>query len=428
VIGEAHLVGGLAFETGEQAIRAVGEHAAAVVDWVPDGETGVRRKWMSQHRARFDAQEALEPKPVKMGVGLSPETRGSRHGGAGTMLYGLKPGRSAEEVQFETFGYVEPTVASYQVFAELKQQGLFRPTTRFQLALPSAFGMYSGPIHPDDRDALAPAIERGLFNDIEAIANKIPHDELAIQWDVAHEFGVLTGANPTRLQDPLSTIVESLVHTSAAIPRDIALGLHLCYGDAFNVHFLEPADTAIMADIIRGVLSAKARPIDRVHLPVPIDRDDASYFRDLRGLDFGSTRLYLGLIHHEDGLEGARRRIAAAKQSVPGFGVATECGMGRTLADPVALLKLHVAVAELAAQPADTSIEVPDHPRSRLAVDPAVVNARLRAIAEQIACPECAAGVGEPCGGEETARPHMERYHEAMLGVLAGRLRAVNDT
>ena len=37
---------------------------------------------------------------------------------------------------------------------------------------------------------------------------------------------------------------------------------------------------------------------------------------------------YLGLVHRTDGLDGARRRLAAAKKVVTDFGIATECGFG----------------------------------------------------------------------------------------------------
>jgi hypothetical protein len=52
--------------------------------------------------------------------------------------------------------------------------------------------------------------------------------------------------------------------------------------------------------------------------------------------------VYLGLIHYADAA-GDRARIAAAQKVVPRFGVATECGWGRT--DPARVLAL------LAAQP-----------------------------------------------------------------------------
>ena len=54
----------------------------------------------------------------------------------------------------------------------------------------------------------------------------------------------------------------------------------------------------------------------------------------------GGDQLYLGLIHHADA-EGDRARVAAARQVVKRFGVATECGWGRT--DPARVPELLAA-------------------------------------------------------------------------------------
>ena len=62
------------------------------------------------------------------------------------------------------------------------------------------------------------------------------------------------------------------------------------------------------------------------------------------------AHLYLGLIHHADEA-GDRRRIATARTVTPRFGVATECGWGRT--DPArvtCLLASHRHAAALLAQ------------------------------------------------------------------------------
>ncbi|MGO1934072.1 MAG: hypothetical protein ACTH5E_09265, partial [Cellulosimicrobium funkei] len=90
------------------------------------------------------------------------------------------------------------------------------------------------------------------------------------------------------------------------------------------------------------------RPVQWVHLPVPIARDDVAYVAPLADLRLDpATELYLGLLHHEDGVEGARRRLAAAA-SVLGdgpVGVATECGFGRGPSErTTGLLDLHAAV------------------------------------------------------------------------------------
>ena len=60
------------------------------------------------------------------------------------------------------------------------------------------------------------------------------------------------------------------------------------------------------------------------------------------------TELCLGLVHHTDGLDGARQRLATARKFVERFAVGTECGFGRRKPETIAeLLRLHLAVAEL---------------------------------------------------------------------------------
>lgn len=73
------------------------------------------------------------------------------------------------------------------------------------------------------------------------------------------------------------------------------------------------------------------RSIAYMHMPVPVDRDDEAYFEPLKELvaNQGETEIYLGLVHPNDAA-GTQRRISAAGKTIPAFGVATECGMGRT--------------------------------------------------------------------------------------------------
>lgn len=103
-----------------------------------------------------------------------------------------------------------------------------------------------------------------------------------------------------------------------------------------------------MVDVYHRLATAIHRPITWLHMPVPRDRDDESYFSPLRNLRLKSgTELYLGLIHLTDGIEGAKRRVAAAERVVSNFGIATECGFGRRPPDTVPeLLHLHRAAAQ----------------------------------------------------------------------------------
>jgi hypothetical protein len=77
-------------------------------------------------------------------------------------------------------------------------------------------------------------------------------------------------------------------------------------------------------------------------------RSHSIHFAALDGLELRpQTELFLGLIHLTDGLEGARRRMAAADTVVTDYGVATECGFGRRPPHTILpLLDLHRTVAQ----------------------------------------------------------------------------------
>ena len=57
--------------------------------------------------------------------------------------------------------------------------------------------------------------------------------------------------------------------------------------------------------------------------------------------------MILGLVHHTDGAEGGRARMAAADKYVSGYDLATECGFGRRPAKTIpGLLRIHAEVAD----------------------------------------------------------------------------------
>jgi hypothetical protein len=105
-----------------------------------------------------------------------------------------------------------------------------------------------------------------------------------------------------------------------------------------------------MVEIANDLRRGLTRSIDFLHLPVPRDRTDAAYVRPLANLaGYDDTALYLGLIHHDDH-DGDVARIRAARAVVPTFGVASECGWGRTDPQRVAsLLESHRAAARVLA-------------------------------------------------------------------------------
>ncbi len=187
-----------------------------------------------------------------------------------------------------------------------------------------------------------------MFAELDRIASGIPHSELAIQWDVAVEFGLLEGVAFTNYAHVKADVIEQLVRLGNQVPEDIELGYHLCYGDAGHKHFVEPVDTTKLVDVANGISAGlKKRSLNWISMPVPRNRSDDAYFAPLKNLQLHpETELYLGLVHYTDGVEGTRRRIEAAQRVITGFGVATECGFGRRSPDTIPdLLRIHSEVA-----------------------------------------------------------------------------------
>jgi hypothetical protein len=142
--------------------------------------------------------------------------------------------------------------------------------------------------------------------------------------------------------------IDRLARLGNAVPTHVELGYHLCYGNAGQKHFKEPVDTGLMVEIANGIFERIRRPVNWLHMPVPIDRHDAAYFAPLSNLKLpAGTDLFLGLLHHGDGVAGAARRMATASRYVPKYGVASECGLsGHTPEWTGEMLALHRQVAE----------------------------------------------------------------------------------
>jgi hypothetical protein len=143
--------------------------------------------------------------------------------------------------------------------------------------------------------------------------------------------------------------LQNLIALAQGVPATVELGYHLCYGDFEHRHVVEPFDLSAVVDIANGLTEAVSRPINWVHMPVPRDRDDEAYFSPLSDLTLSpETKLFLGLVHHGDGVEGTRRRMSTASRFRDDYGIATECGFGRRSPTTVGkLLAIHAEAADL---------------------------------------------------------------------------------
>jgi hypothetical protein len=328
-----HLNGSIPLATAEEVFRLAVGVLGPRIRRVPDGETGPRSNWIEWQLPVLQRQPSLETVP--------PDPEHYRP----LPRVQFRPGTSA--LHLGGLGYAEAARASWLVFSRLQASGELPAGLRFQVCLPTPLAPMAIFVMAHDQAAIEERYEQRMLEELREIVDAIPHHRLSIQWDTAVEFALLEGVFPAWFADVRDQIVERLLRLGNAVPPDVELGYHLCYGDAGHRHFVEPSDTSNLVDVAMAVARGLERPLAWIHMPVPRSRDDPEYFRPLRDLHLAdTTELYLGLVHRTDGFNGARRRAAAAAEFVPNFGVATECGMGRRPPETVPdLLRLHAELA-----------------------------------------------------------------------------------
>ncbi len=348
----AHLVGSVPLASAEAVFTAV---AAAIGDRlrrIPDGETGPRSDWIVWQLPVFTSQPGLEVVPPGPDSWRPlPRVR-------------VEDGTRPESVRFGPLGYAEAALASYRAFARLKRDGRVPVATRFQVCLPTPLAPISAFVVPEHQPLLEPEYEARLLDELRLVLRELPHEQLAIQWDTNFEFGMLEGVFPVWFDDVKSGILERLVRLARHVPADVELGYHFCYGDVQHRHFKEPADATKLVEIANALSGSVGRPLNWIHVPVPRDRVDEAYYAPLADLLLRpETELYLGLVHHTDGVAGTARRMQAARRFVSGFGIATECGWGRRAPATIPeLLQIHHALS--------ASVQRSGAPRPRFAWPP----------------------------------------------------------
>ena len=313
---------------------------------IPDGETGDRSDWITWLEPAFANNPALEKSDELFRIHAT---------GTARIRYRLKPGKTASDVSFDNLFYADIAKQSYAEFAELKRQGKVPKGARFQIDLVPAHSVIWLFLQDDLHQPLDPVLNEALTREIDKIAAALPHDQIAIQFDVASAvFARLQRNEPNAYgknrDEMLASFSKILTDLADHVPADIELMFHFCYGDSNHKHVIEPIDMGDMVDVANRLSSDIKRPIQLIHMPVPRDRDDDAYFAPLAKLRLRpETELSLGLVHYTDGAAGTSRRLATAARHAARFSIATECGFGRR--DPATipeLLRIHAEIADSA--------------------------------------------------------------------------------
>jgi len=332
------VVGSIPCATVEEVFRTWGGRFGADLKYMPDGEVGDRLHWIDGQAYRVfhghpDIETLQRPAPDDGVERWKPRDITDQ------WTFRVRPG--VARVRFGEpgwrLGYARDAINSYFVFKTLKKEGVLAPHLRFMVALPtpeSAVALFFKT--PADVPKVLPDYEAAMLAEVENILAHVPQTELAIQWDAACEsvdieFGLpwLGGAITAQRY---ARYVAQFGRLSAAIPDEVALGYHACFGTLGGWPTVKPDTIANEVRFLNDIVARTPRRVDFVHLPL-LDRSDAEYAAPLADLKVGDAEIYLGMVHN---LPSFATRLANARRYLPTFKLAAPCGFGRIAPDQVA--------------------------------------------------------------------------------------------
>ena len=136
-------------------------------------------------------------------------------------------------------GYTRDAINSYFIFKTLKKEGVIPGHVRFQVSIPlpasSALLFFQ---KPGEGEIVVEGITESLRAEVDNIVAHIPNDDLAIQWDCAIENTRIERAlnehdGQTAEAEKVAEDLFKPAHAlTAHIPREVAVGIHACYGTA----------------------------------------------------------------------------------------------------------------------------------------------------------------------------------------------------
>ena len=339
----AHFNGSINLADTESVMHEIVSRVASGLRRIPDGETGDRSNWIFFQFQKFLGSPSL----------AAVRSAGSSGDYVQVPQLRLADGVDPAQMTWPDLGYADTYLGSYATFAALRGEGVIPGGVRFQVEYPTLLASISAYIVPEQQEALLGSYERALFADLDRLLTAIPHSEVAVQWDVAVELGILEEAFAPGRARAFDAITAGLARCVDRVPADVPAGLHLCYGDYGHQHFKQPESLALQVRVLNAVAAASGRAVSFVSFTVPQYQREEGYFAPLTGLAVDpATELNFALVpyHPTDQAPGTTedqvRLIDAALAASPGgsrpWGICTECGMGRVeRGDIPALLDLH---------------------------------------------------------------------------------------
>jgi len=330
-----HLVGSIPMESADEVFDLVGLTLGDCCRRIPDGETGDRKNWIGWQYGVFKRQNALI------------QTEGKEREYQLHSPFTFKKNYNPKNLDFSNLGFAQEAQDSFLKFKTKQESGVISEQAKFMVALPTPFAPVYSFISYSDQEVILPYYEEAILGEIDDISNLIPHEELVFQWDVATEMSIFENVYDATFANPWEILTDRLATLGNHIPSVIELGYHLCYGSMNNKHWKEPESLEMCTKVSNALSEKISRAIQFIHMPVPIDRSDDSYFAPLKELRLSNkTEIILGLVHDSQNIQLNIDRIEAAQVYLSEFGIATECGLGRrAVSEMPGLMKLQAELA-----------------------------------------------------------------------------------
>jgi hypothetical protein len=318
---KVHLVGSVNLESAADVFRICGKTLGRRLRRIPDGEPGPRRMWIAWQYPMFISHPALEME------------RDVSFNAFAYRVFRLAGGAKPADLQFGALGYAQEARTSYLDYVAARKEGQLTEGVKFQVCLPTPYAVVTVFCGGSDLAAIEAAYTDSMLRELASICTSIPHTDLAIQWDVCIEMldwdGQWTATARPQPPDLEKKLVARMRRLCDAVPADVEVGVHLCYGDPDGRHLVEPRTAAKEVAFANAINGAVTRPLTFLHMPVPINRFDDDFYRPLAELSLNpKTEFYLGLVH-PDGRENMRKRMEMAGKYISGYGIASECGISR---------------------------------------------------------------------------------------------------
>ena len=217
-----HMVGSIAMANTEEVFTRLSETLGPYLKRIPDGETGVRSRWIFFQREMLSEHPAIEEDDSVPSLDIT-EWNGNLI--RSLPVFRFKPGTDLDQVEFAT-GYDTAAIESYQVFKSLRQDGIIKEDQRFQVCLPTPYSSAYMYMSHKVYDEYLEVYERSLINALNNILESIPHTDLSIQYDVCQEVLIFEDYFPNRPDDYKQQIFTTLGRLGDAVPGDVELGYH----------------------------------------------------------------------------------------------------------------------------------------------------------------------------------------------------------